>query len=207
MRGRPRWRRWRRWRRLAAAAEATRHLPPRMAACLAPPAIGPPTLFGQSSVSRLPTRQTGVVGGWRLATMGIDVSSCSAHAAPACVPASFRVAASTPPAHRALARFEREVLGGRLWHPACQAASQDIGDTIPLSFASGAWVGDGGQAGRQAACQAGGRHVQPGMRGTWRSQRPAAGAGGEHPVSAVSSRRRPPPPPFPPPRSPWTCCS
>ncbi|PSC75196.1 Helicase sen1 [Micractinium conductrix] len=33
-------------------------------------------------------------------------------------------------------RFEREVLGGRLWHPACQAASQDIGDTIPLSFAS-----------------------------------------------------------------------
>ena len=34
-------------------------------------------------------------------------------------------------------RFDQEVLGGRLWHPACQAAAGgDIGEQIPLSFAS-----------------------------------------------------------------------
>ncbi|GAB4815851.1 hypothetical protein N2152v2_002897 [Parachlorella kessleri] len=33
-------------------------------------------------------------------------------------------------------RFEREVLGGRLWHPACQQAAGDISEEIPLQFAS-----------------------------------------------------------------------
>ncbi|KAL4419979.1 hypothetical protein ABPG75_007077 [Micractinium tetrahymenae] len=34
-------------------------------------------------------------------------------------------------------RFEREVLGGRLWHKACQAAAGgDISEAIPLSFSS-----------------------------------------------------------------------
>ena len=31
-----------------------------------------------------------------------------------------------------LCRFEKEVLGGRLWHPDCQRAAGDISEEIPL---------------------------------------------------------------------------
>lgn len=57
-----------------------------------------------------------------------QLRSCSvAHTAPCTLP-------THPPTP---ARFEREALGGRLWHAACQAAAAgDIGDQIPLSFGS-----------------------------------------------------------------------
>ena len=33
-------------------------------------------------------------------------------------------------------RFEREVLGGRLWFPACQAANSDLPEALPANFDS-----------------------------------------------------------------------
>ncbi len=35
-------------------------------------------------------------------------------------------------------RFEKEVLGGRLWHPACQQLAGDISEEIPLQVS---WLG------------------------------------------------------------------
>lgn len=31
-------------------------------------------------------------------------------------------------------RFEREILGGRLWHPSCQAGNADLPEALPDSF-------------------------------------------------------------------------
>ena len=53
-------------------------------------------------------------------------------------------------------RFEREVLGGRLWHAACQAAAGDIGEQIPLKYTSGAHTAAaaaGSPAAEPFACQ------------------------------------------------------
>lgn len=41
-------------------------------------------------------------------------------------------------------RFEREVLGGRIWHPDCQAAAGDIAEEIPLQVR---WVCGASKAG------------------------------------------------------------
>ncbi|EFN53619.1 expressed protein [Chlorella variabilis] len=49
--------------------------------------------------------------------------------------ASMRAKHRVAPAYTA-DRFEKEVLGGRLWHAPCQEASHDISEQIPLSFPS-----------------------------------------------------------------------
>lgn len=65
----------------------------------------------------------GVIGG--LLLLVIPTGSCSL------ADAALRPFPCSPPC-LSFGRFEKEVLGGRLWHPACQQAAGDITEEIPL---------------------------------------------------------------------------
>lgn len=93
-------------------------------------------------------------------------------------------------------RFDKEVLGGRLWHPACQTAANDIKDQIPLSFpsreccratepAAGACASRSAAAPRPPACRPQAVHTSFSLR-----HAPSAwlGALGSRPAARAAAR-------------------